>query len=76
MENEKNLNDEKELKQNNNNDTPNTTKEQEEMFAKTFGCCRKIWNLMLTDKIEHYKATKEMLITSVCFGQNKIALKH
>ena len=40
------------------------TKEQEEMFAKTFGCCRKIWNLMLTDKIEHYKATKEMLITT------------
>ena len=34
------------------------------MFAKTFGCCRKIWNLMLTDKIEHYKATKEMLITT------------
>ncbi len=40
------------------------TKEQEEIFAKTFGCCRKIWNLMLTDKIEHYKATKEMLQTT------------
>ena len=40
------------------------TKEQEEMFAKTFGCCRKIWNLMLNDKIEHYKATKEMLQTT------------
>ena len=35
MENEKNLNDEKELKQNNNNDTPNTTKEQEENQEKT-----------------------------------------
>lgn len=33
------------------------TKEQEEMFTKTFGCCRKIWNLMLNDKIEHYKPT-------------------
>jgi len=40
------------------------TKEQEEMFAKTFGCCRKIWNLMLNDKIEHYKLTKEMLQTT------------
>lgn len=40
------------------------TKEQEEMFAKTFGCCRKIWNLMLADKIEHYRATKELLHTT------------
>ena len=28
------------------------TKEQEEMVAKTFGCCRKIWSLILNDKIE------------------------
>ncbi len=27
------------------------------MFAKTFGCCRKIYNLMLADKIDGYKAT-------------------
>ena len=27
------------------------------MFAKTFGCCRKVWNLMLSDKIESYKTT-------------------
>lgn len=40
------------------------TKEQEELFAKTFGCCRKIWNLMLNDKIEHYKSNKEMLQTT------------
>lgn len=40
------------------------TKKQKEMFAKTFGCCRKIWNLMLNDKIEHYKLTKEMLQTT------------
>ena len=26
------------------------------MFAKTFGCCRKVWNLMLSDKIEGYEA--------------------
>ncbi len=33
------------------------TTEQSVMFAKTFGCCRKIYNLMLSDKIEGYKAT-------------------
>ena len=33
------------------------TTEQEVMFAKTFGCCRKVWNLMLSDKIDGYKAT-------------------
>lgn len=33
------------------------TTEQCVMFAKTFGCCRKVYNLMLADKIEGYKAT-------------------
>jgi putative transposase len=33
------------------------TPEQAVMFAKTFGCCRKVYNLMLSDKIEGYKAT-------------------
>lgn len=33
------------------------TTEQCIMFAKTFGCCRKVYNLMLSDKIEGYKAT-------------------
>lgn len=33
------------------------TTEQRVMFAKTFGCCRKVYNLMLADKIEGYKAT-------------------
>ena len=33
------------------------TTEQSILFAKTFGCCRKIYNLMLSDKIEGYKAT-------------------
>ncbi len=33
------------------------TAEQSVMFAKTFGCCRKVYNLMLSDKIEGYKAT-------------------
>ena len=29
--------------------------EQKTFFAKTFGCCRKVYNLMLNDKIEGYK---------------------
>ena len=33
------------------------TMEQKIMFAKTFGCCRKVYNLMLTDKITSYKET-------------------
>lgn len=33
------------------------TTEQEAMFARTFGCCRKVYNLMLNDKIESYKET-------------------
>ena len=33
------------------------TTEQKMMFAKTFGCCRKVYNLMLSDKIEGYQAT-------------------
>lgn len=37
------------------------SKEQEELFAKTFGCVRKVWNLMLEDKIKHYEKTKEKL---------------
>lgn len=36
----------------------NPTSEQEVMFAKTFGCCRKVYNLMLEDKIASYKETK------------------
>ncbi len=33
------------------------TTEQSIMFAKTFGCCRKVYNLMLSDKLEGYKST-------------------
>ena len=33
------------------------TAEQVNMFAKTFGCCRKVYNLMLSDIIESYKST-------------------
>ena len=40
------------------------TKEQEILFAKTFGCVRYIYNQMLADKIAHYQQTKEMLQTT------------
>lgn len=33
------------------------TEEQMVLFAKTFGCCRKVYNLMLSDKVESYKNT-------------------
>lgn len=36
-------------------------KEQQEYFAKTFGCTRFIYNKMLGDRIEYYKKTGEML---------------
>jgi len=35
--------------------------EQQQFFAKTFGCSRAIWNMMLADKIKHYEDTKETL---------------
>lgn len=33
------------------------TAEQAVLFARTFGCCRKVYNLMLSDKIEGYKVS-------------------
>lgn len=41
---------------------PNKT--QEELLQKTFGCCRKIRNLMLEDKINYYNETKKSLQTT------------
>ena len=35
--------------------------DQQLFFAKSFGRTRFIWNRMLNDKIEYYKATKETL---------------
>ena len=39
-------------------------KSQEELFARTFGCCRFIYNRMLSDKIERYGKDKTMLRTT------------
>ena len=38
--------------------------EQRELFAKTVGCARFVYNRMLADKISHYKATGKMLQTT------------
>jgi putative transposase len=36
-------------------------RDQEIMFAKTFGCVRFLYNKMLSDKIAHYEKTKQKL---------------
>lgn len=37
------------------------TEQQKDYFANCFGCARFIYNHMLSDKIDHYKETKQML---------------
>lgn len=41
------------------------------MFAKTFGCCRKVYNLMLSDKIEGYKMTGKFPIVTPAKYKNE-----
>ena len=36
-------------------------KEQKELFSKTFGCCRKVWNLMKADRDSAYQESKETI---------------
>ena len=38
-------------------------REQEVLLAKTFGCCRFLYNQMLNDKIREYEATKKWTTT-------------
>lgn len=40
------------------------TTEQCILFAKTFGCCRKVYNLMLADKIAYYQEYQKTLQTT------------
>ncbi|MDT0901735.1 helix-turn-helix domain-containing protein, partial [Staphylococcus pseudintermedius] len=35
------------------------TEEQEIFFAKSFGCVRKVYNLMLNDRMKAYEETKK-----------------
>lgn len=39
----------------------NPTNKQIEMFSKTFGCCRKYWNLSLNDRQNAYKEDKSFI---------------
>ena len=50
--------------------------EQAVMFAKTFGCCRKVYNLMLNDKLESYKTTgKFVYVTPAMYKKEYLYLK-
>ena len=50
--------------------------EQAVMFAKTFGCCRKVYNLMLNDKLESYKTTgKFVFVTPAMYKKEYPYLK-
>ena len=40
------------------------TTEQHILFTKTFGCCRKVYNLMLADKIAYYQEHQKTLQTT------------
>ena len=52
------------------------TTEQGIMFAKTFGCCRKVYNLMLASKIEGYQITgKFPTVTSAMYKKDYPYLK-
>lgn len=42
--------------------------EQQVLFAKTFGCCLKIWNLILADRNEAYQKDKTHIAsTPACY---------
>lgn len=47
------------------------TTKQSIMFAKTFGCCRKVYNLMLSDKIKGYKMTGKFPIVTPAKYKNE-----
>ena len=46
------------------------TEEQATLFLKTFGCCRKVYNLMLNDKIESYKLTGKFITVTPAIYKN------
>lgn len=42
-------------------------KDQKILISKTFGCARLVYNLLLSDRIDHYKETGEMLKREVTY---------
>ena len=52
------------------------TTKQAAMFVNTFGCCRKVYNLMLNDKLESYKLTgKFVSVTPAMYKKDYPFLK-
>lgn len=52
------------------------TTEQANKITQTFDCCRKVWNLMLADKIAYYKVTgKSLQTTPAMYKKDYIFLK-
>ena len=50
--------------------------EQQVFFAKSFGCCRKVWNLMLSDRQKYYQAChKSLYVTPAQYKQQYPFLK-
>lgn len=47
------------------------TTEQITFFLKTFGCCRKAWNLMLADRIAYYEQNGKKLNNTPAMYKNK-----
>ena len=46
-------------------------REQEILLSKTFGCCRFLYNAMLSDKIREYKTTGKMLKNTPAMYKNE-----
>ena len=49
-------------------------REQEVLLAKTFGCCRFLYNQMLNDKIREYEASKKMLRNTPAMYKKSISI--
>lgn len=47
------------------------TKNQISIFVNTFGCCRKVYNLMLADKIDSYKETGKFVSVTPAMYKDK-----
>ena len=51
------------------------TEDQKVFFAKTFGCVRKVYNLMLSDKINSYHNTGELCKVTPAMYKEKYPFK-
>ena len=49
---------------------------QKETLENYFGCCRKVWNLMLSDRIDYYKQNKKSLHPTPTLYKKKEEFKY